>query len=275
MRSQTARDPSRRTRGVRRGRRRFIQHGAPGGGTEGEQDAAVEMAEHTLELIGRIGLVRPAQSQPRTQPSPGRADPTLTHPARPTAQRAARNHRLTRAGKQRPFVGRLDPLAQHTDDGFQHRVDRRSPAPQAGGHQRGCRTVTELHPYNRHPLEPLARRQIPDPRAVPPTVGSSAARRPARRTDTPGLSKQDAQQVVPPVLDREEVVRQPRCEYTTNCLGRADTGPVGVQTSRPRVRTFPFQIKLCAAKRAAQLNPVRPASLIQSETGTPSELRTE
>jgi hypothetical protein len=42
---------------------------------------------------------------------------------------------------------------------------------------------------------------------------------------------------------------------------------LGRQTSRPRVRTSPFRIRLRATERAAQPNPTPVGSALQSEMG--------
>lgn len=190
-------------------------------------------------------------------------------------QRAPGDHRLAGASERGPLPGLLDAVAQDPHHRLKHRVERRSPAPQRGGHHRGCRAVAELDPQDRDPLEHVPGRQISNLLAVTPGVRPGATRRPAGRTDPARLSDKHPEKIRPSVFDRGEVVSQARCEYTTDCLGRAGTGPFGSQTSRPPVRTFPFQIKLRAGKRAAQLNPVRVDSISQFEIETPSELRTE
>ncbi len=272
--TRTTRDTSRSASRPRCRCRRSIQHGMAGRRAEGKQQRAGEMIEQPVELLGCIGLVGPAQSQPRPEPGPSRADQTAVHQSGPAPQRAPGDHRLARAGEQRPLVGLLSPVAQDPYHRLEHRAEGRSPTPQGARHQGNRRTVTELGPLDRDVLQHLAGRQVLDSLAVPPAVRSGAASRAAGRTDAAGLAEQIDESNLP-TLDRGEVVTQPRCEYTTDCLGRAGTGPFGSQTSRPRVRTFPFQIKLCVAKRVAQLNPVRAGSLAQSEIGTPSELRTE
>jgi hypothetical protein len=50
---------------------------------------------------------------------------------------------------------------------------------------------------------------------------------------------------------------------------------LGRQTSRPRVRTSPFRIRLRATERAAQPNPTPVGSALQSEMRTVPEVRTE
>lgn len=232
------------------------------------------MIEKRVELLGSIRLVGPAQPQSRPEPGPGRADQTAAHQLSPALQGAPGDHGLARAGEQRPFVGLLDPVAQDPHHRLQHRAEGRSPTPQGTRYQGNRGAVAELDPLDRDVLQHLAGRQVSHALAVPPGVRSGATSRATGRTNPARLAEQIGKSNVP-TLDRREVVTQLRCEYNTDCLGRAGTGPFGLQTSRPRVRTFPFQIKLCVAKRVAQLNPLRPGSLLQSEIRTPSELRTE
>lgn len=107
---------------------------------------------------------------------------------------------------------------------------------------------------------------------MPPSMRSSTIRRPAHGTDVTGLPNQTDEGNLF-TLNHSKVVNERRCEYNSDCLWRAGSGPIGRQTSRPRARAFPFQIKLRVAKRATQLNPVRVDSASQFENGIPLELR--
>jgi len=184
------------------------------------------MIEQAVELLGRVGLVGPAQSQTWSEPSPGRADQPTADQLGPALQRALGDHRLARAGEQRPLVGLLDPVAQHVYGRLQNRADRRTPAPQIAGRQRDRRAIAEQDAQDRDLLERLAGRQILHPLAVPLGVGPGAEGRAAGRTDATGLANQIGEGKRP-TPNRNEVVAKPGCEYTPDCFLRAGAGLFG------------------------------------------------
>lgn len=109
--SETACDRSRSvSRPLHRGCR-FIQNGVAGHGAKTEQDGPGEMIEHVVELLGRIDVAGPTQSQTRSEPNPGRADQTCVDLIGPASQGTLGNHGLARAGERCPLMGLLDPVA--------------------------------------------------------------------------------------------------------------------------------------------------------------------
>ena len=179
-------------------------------------------------MNGLVLLVGPSPAQPRAEPGPGRADQTSADQPTPAAKRATGDHRLTRTRKQRPLIGRLDTIAHDPPHRLQHRAQRRSAPPQLGRQQRNGGTVAEFGPQDRDLLEHLACRKILHPLPVPPAVWAGTVGRLTGRTEATGLTDQIGVGELPK-LDRAEVVPESRCEYTTDCLWRASTGPIGRQ----------------------------------------------
>lgn len=89
---------------------RFIHNGVAAHGAETEQDGTGEMIEYPIELLGRIDVVGPTESQTRSEPNPGGADQASVDLIGPALQSAPGNHGLARTGERCPLVGLLDPV---------------------------------------------------------------------------------------------------------------------------------------------------------------------
>lgn len=133
-----------------------------GESSERQEDRTRQTLEENLELTPRLGRIRPAHSEHRTQRGQGRADEPRSNDLPPPMEGRIGDDLVPRAGVERPLARGLHAVAMHADNGLDDGPDGETPAPELAGNERGRLPAAENDPDNGQVLEHLTGRQVGD-----------------------------------------------------------------------------------------------------------------